>query len=138
MSRSNRVDSKYIPKVKLALQRNGYPSQRKFAEDVDPCLSTVKNFLNGKPVDYENFREICERLGLDWQEIVHRGVNVEPNEQVAKLYQELGEAVEPSGSDVNSDRGVDNSQLLELLEARIQNIVEVRMQKLDKIDGGVF
>jgi len=63
MSRSLRVDPKYIQKVNLALKRNGYPSQRKFAEDIVPCLSTVKNFLKGKPVDYENFREICERLG---------------------------------------------------------------------------
>jgi hypothetical protein len=135
MSRSVRVDSKYISKVKLALKRNGYPSQRKFAEDIVPSLSTVKNFLNGRPVDFDNFREISVRLGLDWQEIVHTGVNVESNEKVAKSHQELREAVEPSGSDVNSERGVDNSQLLELLEARIQNIVETKMQN---IDGGVF
>lgn len=31
----------------------------------------MKNFLSGKPVDYENFREICDRLGLDWQAIVY-------------------------------------------------------------------
>jgi hypothetical protein len=33
MSRSLRVDPKYIQKVNLALKRNGYPSQRKFAEE---------------------------------------------------------------------------------------------------------
>jgi len=59
-------------------------------------------------------------------------------EALAKPHQELREVVEPSASNLSSARGVDNSQLLELLEARIQNIVEVRMQKLDKIDGGVF
>jgi hypothetical protein len=98
MSRSCRVDPKYIQKVNLALKRNGYPSQRKFAEDIVPSLSTVKNFLKGKPVDYENFREICERLGLDWQAITYIDVDVEPDEEVAKPYQELVE------SDAGSNR----------------------------------
>ncbi|NEN93669.1 MAG: hypothetical protein F6K48_34280, partial [Okeania sp. SIO3H1] len=31
--------------------------------------STVSNFLNGKPVDFLNFTEICKQLGLDWQGI---------------------------------------------------------------------
>lgn len=111
MSRSLRVGSEYIPKVKLALKRNGYPSQRKFAEDIVPSLSTVKNFLNGKPVDYENFREICDRLGLDWQSIIHIDVDVEPNEEVAKPHKEIGEAVEPSQSDLSSEQGkLDQSQ----------------------------
>jgi hypothetical protein len=69
MSRSLRVARQYIQKVQLARQRKGYPSQQKFAEDIDPSLSTVKNFFSGKPIDYENFREICEKLGLDWQAI---------------------------------------------------------------------
>ena len=30
---------------------------------------TVSNYLNGKPVDYLNFVEISEKLGLDWQAI---------------------------------------------------------------------
>jgi uncharacterized protein YjbI with pentapeptide repeats len=92
MSRSLRVDPKYIQKVNLALKRNGYPSQRKFAEDIVPSLSTVKNFLKGKPVDYENFREICERLGLDWQAITYIDVDVEPDQEVAKPPQESVES----------------------------------------------
>jgi uncharacterized protein YjbI with pentapeptide repeats len=92
MSRSLRVDPKYIQKVNLALKRNGYPSQRKFAEDIVPSLSTVKNFLKGKPVDYENFREICERLGLDWQAITYIDVDVEPDEEVTTRYQESVES----------------------------------------------
>ena len=71
MVRSLKVHPESLPNVRLALQRNGYPSQQKFADDIGPSLSTVKSFLNGKPVDYENFREICERLGLDWQAIAY-------------------------------------------------------------------
>lgn len=71
MARSLRVTIDNLPKVKLALQRNGYPSQKTFAADIGPSLSTVKNFLGGKPIDYENFREICDQLGLDWQAIAY-------------------------------------------------------------------
>lgn len=67
--RSQKVSPEYLPKINSALKRNGYPSKSKFAEHVTPSLSTVKNFFAGKPVDFEYFVEICEKLGLDWQEI---------------------------------------------------------------------
>jgi len=117
MSRSLRVDPKYIQKVNLALKRNGYPSQRKFAEDIVPCLSTVKNFLKGKPVDYENFREICERLGLDWQAITYIDVGVEQEEAIAKPEGESGEAIDTSVTALSSERGLDYTLLWELLAA---------------------
>jgi hypothetical protein len=117
MSRSLRVDPKYIQKVNLALKRNGYPSQRKFAEDIVPSLSTVKNFLKGKPVDYENFREICERLGLDWQAVTYIDVDVEPNEEVAKLPRESTEVIDASASALSAERRVDYSRLRDLLAA---------------------
>lgn len=56
MARSLRVAPEYIQKVKSALQRNGYPRQQVLAENVGVSLSTVKNFLNGKPIDYQNFK----------------------------------------------------------------------------------
>jgi len=69
MSRSLRVAPEYIEKVKLAVKRNGFPSQKVLAMEICLSLSTVKNFLNGKPVDYLTFVEISEKLGLDWQNI---------------------------------------------------------------------
>lgn len=69
MARSQRVAPEYLQQVNSALKGNGYPSKSKFTEHVTPCLSTVKKFLDGKPVDFEYFVEICEKLGLDWQEI---------------------------------------------------------------------
>ncbi|HLO86740.1 MAG TPA: ATP-binding protein [Nostocaceae cyanobacterium] len=72
MGRSLRVKPEYIDKVKSALQRNGYPSQKSLADDVGFSLSTVKNFLNGIAVDYLNFVEISGKLGFDWQEIAHK------------------------------------------------------------------
>ena len=78
MARSLKVASEYIQKVKSALQRNSYPSQKVLAENVEVSLSTVKNFLSGKPIDYLNFVEICEKLGLDWQAIAYKEPEIQP------------------------------------------------------------
>ena len=69
MPRSLRVQEDYIDKVKLALNRNGFPSQRSLAEDVGLALATVNKFLTGKAVDYTTFEELCRKLELDWREI---------------------------------------------------------------------
>lgn len=71
MARSLRVAADHLARVHLALKRCGYPSQKTFAADVGPSLSTVKKFLKGEAIDYENFRELCDRLELEWQTIVH-------------------------------------------------------------------
>lgn len=72
MVRSLRVSSHYLDTVNSAVKRCGYPSQKTFSADVGPSLSTVKKFLKGGPVDYENFRELCDRLSLDWQTVVSK------------------------------------------------------------------
>ena len=69
MSRSLKVDRQYIQTVKLSLKRSGFISQRALAEDLGMALSTISRFLNGKPVDYAIFLEICDRVNLDWQSI---------------------------------------------------------------------
>jgi len=69
MPRSLRVQQAQLDLVKLALRRNGFPSQRSLAEDVGFALATVSNFLTGKPVDFANFEELCRRLALEWREI---------------------------------------------------------------------
>jgi DNA-binding Xre family transcriptional regulator len=67
-SRSLKVKKGYTKKAKAAVRRNGYPRQKDLAEDLGFALATVNNFLNGKPVDNLNFKEICRKLALDWQE----------------------------------------------------------------------
>ena len=69
MPRSVKVRAECIVRVKTALMRNAYISQRLLAEDLGISQSTVSNFLNGKPVDHSYFQEICEKLALQWQEI---------------------------------------------------------------------
>ncbi|NER22350.1 MAG: hypothetical protein F6J86_35555 [Symploca sp. SIO1B1] len=69
MPRSLKVAPGCILLVKSSVQRNGFPSQKALANEIGLALSTVKNFLSGKPVDYLNFVEISEQLGLSWREI---------------------------------------------------------------------
>ena len=71
MGRSLKVSPGCIEQVKSALGRNGFPSQKALAEELDIGLSTVKKFLTGQPVDYSYFLEISERLGYEWRNIVH-------------------------------------------------------------------
>ena len=83
MGRSLRVAQEYIQQVKSALGRNGYPSQKAFATEIGLSLSTVKNFLSGKPVDYINFVEISEKLGQNWQEITDKQPEAQQNNNQA-------------------------------------------------------
>ena len=69
MSRSLRVHVDSIPRVKAGLRRNGYARQKDLAEELGIALSTLSNYLNGRPVDSVNFTEISGCLGLDWQAI---------------------------------------------------------------------
>jgi transcriptional regulator with XRE-family HTH domain len=69
MPRSVRVRPEFISEVKSALPRNGYIRQTDLAEYLQISQSTISSFLNGRPVDYLNFREICRALGMEWQDI---------------------------------------------------------------------
>ena len=69
MSKSIKVSNDRIQQVNMALGVNGYPNQRALAYDTGLSLTTISNFLTGKPVSYANFEELCRRLNLDWREI---------------------------------------------------------------------
>jgi hypothetical protein len=69
MPRSLKIRPDRIPTIKSTLLRNGFPSQRILAEHLEIAQSTVSSFLNGKPVDYLNFLELCRVLGQEWQDI---------------------------------------------------------------------
>ena len=103
MSRSLKVRSECIQQAKLALQRNGFPSQRAFAEELGLALSTLSRFLTGKTVDYATFLEICGKLAIDWREISDLGdwvpsqsVDVKSSLLIANRHQDWGEAPDVS------------------------------------------
>lgn len=72
MSRSIRVAPKYISEVKLALKRKGFPNQNALAMEIGLSRDTIRKFLNGIGIEYLNFTEICEKLGLNWQDISYK------------------------------------------------------------------
>ncbi len=76
MPRSVKVRPEFISEVKSALPRNGYIRQTDLAEHLQISQSTISSFLNGRPVDYLNFREICRVLGLEWQNIADLTVDL--------------------------------------------------------------
>ena len=96
MPRSLKVAPEYIDKVKAALLRNGFPRQQDLAEaeglrkaDGSPLSrDTINKFLNGKPVSFLNFTEICRVLALNWEEIADFGdkrENPQPSASVNSL-----------------------------------------------------
>lgn len=78
---SLRVSPEKLDKVKKAFKRTGL-TQQEFASEVD--LSTrqpIGNFLKGKNVKHQVFKEICFKLDLDWQEVADLGKDNEPEIQ---------------------------------------------------------
>ncbi|HEY9649726.1 MAG TPA: molecular chaperone Tir, partial [Coleofasciculaceae cyanobacterium] len=69
MARSLRLREQCIPILKSSLLRHGFPSQKILAEELGISQSTVSSFLNGKPVDYLNFVELCRVLSQEWRDI---------------------------------------------------------------------
>ncbi len=67
MTRSLKIREDRIEKIKLSLKQNRIPNQKVLAAEVELAVSTVSNFLNGRPVDFTSFQLICERLNVDWQ-----------------------------------------------------------------------
>jgi hypothetical protein len=102
MSRSLKVAPQYIQQAKSALRRCGFARQVDLAESLQLSKATVWNFLNGRPVDYLNFYEISQKLGLDLQEIADfdaqendsssSALEVEPDQVSADVAQEQAEA----------------------------------------------
>ncbi len=80
MPRSVRVSVGCIPRVKSALKRNAYISQKLLALELGISQSTVSNFLNGRPVDYSYFIEISDKLGLEWRDIADLEAPIEEKE----------------------------------------------------------
>ncbi|HBE16328.1 MAG TPA: molecular chaperone Tir [Cyanobacteria bacterium UBA11149] len=85
MPRSLFIRTQAITLVKSCLLRNGFPSQKLLAEELGIAQSTVSNFLNGKPVDYVNFVEICRVLGQEWRDIADFQDNFHPQEVQSKI-----------------------------------------------------
>jgi predicted NACHT family NTPase len=113
MSRSFKVAPEQIGKVKLALRRKGFLSQKDLAVNTQMSRGTVNHFLTGRPVDFQTFAELSRRLGLNWEDIAcqesvppaqtERVPNASPecsqqtnNIDIDALVQEVREKVRPT------------------------------------------
>lgn len=67
--RSLKASIQGIEKARKALKRNSW-SQEYLANEVKIVRSTLSRFFAGKPVERNNFQEICHMLQLTWAEIV--------------------------------------------------------------------
>lgn len=77
--RSYKVAKQHIASVQDSFRRSGFASQQAFATEVGISVSTLKIFLKGGGIDRLNFIECCEKLGLDWQEVVEKPSKTENN-----------------------------------------------------------
>jgi predicted NACHT family NTPase len=91
MSRSLRVAPEHINKVKLALRQNRFHSQQALATKMGICRTTINSFFNGRPVDFQYFLEICEKLGLDWEAIAYPEGNLAVETKQSSQSQEQSE-----------------------------------------------
>ncbi|MBI4781429.1 MAG: hypothetical protein HY785_08885 [Oscillatoriophycideae cyanobacterium NC_groundwater_1537_Pr4_S-0.65um_50_18] len=105
MPRSLKVNQDFIGAVKLALKRNGWISQRALSEDLGLALSTVSNFLNGKPIDRAIFEEICSKLSLNWKDIAVLAAEVSVAE--VSVAEAAPDAAEADSHRPNLDRDQD-------------------------------
>jgi hypothetical protein len=78
-ARSLNVAPQFIETVKKAKGRNNFKSNQALATESGVSRDVVTRFLCGKPVDRNNFIELCVRLGLNWQEIVEKPSKTENN-----------------------------------------------------------
>lgn len=69
MSRSLRVHPQHIETVRLAYRKARFSRQKDLADELEMSLATVSKFFNGKPVDWDYFEKICDRLKLNSDEI---------------------------------------------------------------------
>lgn len=95
MARSLRVHPNQIERVKLSVRRNGYLTQRSLSETLGLALSTVSNFLTGKPVDRAVFVDLCAHLSLEWQDIAETESFSEPVDVVQSPAVAVGENIQP-------------------------------------------
>jgi len=124
MSRSLKVAPKHIERVKLALKRCGFPSVQAFATEMGIAYATASKFFNGKAVDYTNFVEFCEKLGLDWQEITNDEQSTAATPIVEKRKAEsTAENIPPSNSIAFVGRDEQMTELHQLLQQNRQVVI---------------
>ncbi|MEH2294943.1 NACHT domain-containing NTPase [Nostoc sp.] len=93
-----------IQKAKKALIRCSL-TQKALAEDLGITRQPIGKFFTGKPVDRNFFVQICDRLDLEWEEIVAEPVS------------------EP---EVNQDNSIDIDAIVQEVREKIKSLIQER------------
>ncbi|MEH2025912.1 NACHT domain-containing NTPase [Nostoc sp.] len=101
-----------IQKAKRALI--GYSlTQKALAEELEVTRQPIGKFFTGKPVDRNLFVQICDRLNLEWEEIVAEPVS------------------EPQ---VNQDNSIDIDAIVQLVREKIKPLIQQRCGTMRVLD----
>ncbi|WP_298913447.1 hypothetical protein [uncultured Nostoc sp.] len=101
-----------IQKAKRALIRCSL-TQKALADELEVTRQPIGKFFTGKPVDRNLFVQICDRLNLEWEEIV-----TEP-------------ASEP---EVNQDNSIDIDAIVQGVREKIKPIIQQRCGTMRVLD----
>jgi len=101
-----------IQKAKRALIRC-YLTQKALADELEVTRQPIGKFFTGKPVDRNLFLQICDRLDLEWEEVV-----TEP-------------ASEP---EVNQDNSIDIDAIVQTVREKIKPLIEERCGTMRVLD----
>ncbi|MEH2228939.1 MAG: NACHT domain-containing NTPase [Nostoc sp.] len=84
-----------IQKAKRALIRCSL-TQKALAEDLEVTRQPIGKFFTGKPVDRNLFVQICDRLDLEWEEIVAEPeINQDNSIDIDAIVQTVREKIKP-------------------------------------------
>jgi hypothetical protein len=125
MLRSLKVTDGWLKRVKQALSRYDFSSQKALAEELDISSRKANDFFNGKSVDYEVFVAICSRLGLDWRKVAR----VSP-EKIASM-------TSPSNVPNTEEFSIISSQTTPSISAQISKPIENRLGETNQIPEGI-
>lgn len=132
MSRSIRVCPDLVQRVKLAVKHNGFLRQQDLVEEVGLASSTVRKFLNGRPVDYATFVELCKKLSLEWRDFADLG-------EITELHRESEEAVIAQYSTSETEKNTpDDLDLAESEEAIAKPNIQIEESNTDLIEERIF
>ncbi|MBD2725237.1 hypothetical protein H6G96_02570 [Nostoc sp. FACHB-892] len=101
-----------IQKVKRALIRYSL-TQKALAEDLEVTRQPIGKFFTGKPVDRNIFVQICDRLNLEWEEVV-----TEPASEV----------------EVNQDNSIDIDAIVQEVREKIKPLIQERCGTMRVLD----
>jgi predicted NACHT family NTPase len=133
---SLRASLEGIEKAKRALNRDSL-TQKALAEELEVTRQPIGKFFTGKPVDRNLFVQICDRLDLEWEEVVaepsselEAAANQDTDIDIDALVQEVREKVKP---DIQARCGI--MRVLDMSQPIGLNDIYTNVNILEKITG---